>query len=405
MRKILCVLGTLLALSVVPSINTEAASVGKPVNVKQSGHSTDWVSVTWDDLHNSDGWEYQVSKDGTTWKSENSYCYQGMHLSNIEAGTSIWFKVRGIDKDSYGKVVSYGAWSDSVELVTSPDVKVSGVKSSSHTNTGFTLSWKPVKGANTYKVKVSDKEYYTNKNTIKIGKLAKNKNYSAYICAGRASNSYKAYQVWGVDFAAPVKPLTISKFEVSEFYRSDDGKMNVNVIKPKYNYGYSSTLAELELWTSYGKPKRLKTFNNKYISSMSISHSQLAKKCNKLLKVRIRYRVSDSNKKYISGNWSDWKYIVNRVNYNKSKFKNGKLTVSWKKITGAKGYKVYACNKLDGKYKLVKTTGSNSYTTSKVIGGKVRKGKSYYFKVIPYVVVKGKKINVSTLNEVLSVYL
>ena len=54
---------------------------------------------------------------------------------------------------------------------------------------------------------------------------------------------------------------------------------------------------------------------------------------------------------------------------------SGKIKLSWKKIEGAKEYKIYRATSKSGTYKLLKTTTSTSYTT----GGTV--GKTYYYKV------------------------
>lgn len=67
-----------------------------------------------------------------------------------------------------------------------------------------------------------------------------------------------------------------------------------------------------------------------------------------------------------------------------------KLKVTWKKVTGANGYTVYRSLKKNKSYKAVKTlkgVKSVSYTT-----GKLKKGKTYYFKVRAYRTIKGKKI-------------
>ncbi len=55
---------------------------------------------------------------------------------------------------------------------------------------------------------------------------------------------------------------------------------------------------------------------------------------------------------------------------------SGSIKVSWKKIDGAKEYKVYRATSKNGTYKLMKTTSSTSYTNSSV-----KAGTTYYYKV------------------------
>ena len=65
-----------------------------------------------------------------------------------------------------------------------------------------------------------------------------------------------------------------------------------------------------------------------------------------------------------------------------------KITVTWKKVTGATGYKVYRATKKSGKYKLVKTIKKQS--TVKFINKKLKKNKKYYYKVKAFKTVSGK---------------
>ncbi len=59
-----------------------------------------------------------------------------------------------------------------------------------------------------------------------------------------------------------------------------------------------------------------------------------------------------------------------------------KVTISWKKITGAKGYKVYRATSKDGTYTCVKEITSG--TTVKYVDEKVAFNKTYYYKVKAY---------------------
>lgn len=68
--------------------------------------------------------------------------------------------------------------------------------------------------------------------------------------------------------------------------------------------------------------------------------------------------------------------------------------VSWNKISGAQGYKIYRATSKSGKYKLVKkvTKGSTVAWRDKSL----KKNKKYYYKVKAYRVVKGKAVYGST---------
>ena len=64
----------------------------------------------------------------------------------------------------------------------------------------------------------------------------------------------------------------------------------------------------------------------------------------------------------------------------KAKAGKKKVSVSWKKVTGAKKYEVYRSAKKKSGYKKVSTVKTNKLTDKK----KLKKGKKYYFRVRAY---------------------
>ena len=66
------------------------------------------------------------------------------------------------------------------------------------------------------------------------------------------------------------------------------------------------------------------------------------------------------------------------------------ITVSWKKVEGCDGYRVYRATEKDGKYKPVKTC--SSVNTLSYKNSKLETGKTYYYKVRAYVNKNGKKL-------------
>ncbi len=62
------------------------------------------------------------------------------------------------------------------------------------------------------------------------------------------------------------------------------------------------------------------------------------------------------------------------------------VNVSWKKVSGVAGYKVYRAGSKNGSYKCVKTVKGDENTNYK--DGKLTTGKTYYYQVRPYL---GKK--------------
>ena len=64
-----------------------------------------------------------------------------------------------------------------------------------------------------------------------------------------------------------------------------------------------------------------------------------------------------------------------------------KATVHWKKVSGASGYQLYRADSRQGKYKCIKTQKGTKYTNKKL-----KKGKTYYYKVRAYKTVGKKKL-------------
>lgn len=78
-----------------------------------------------------------------------------------------------------------------------------------------------------------------------------------------------------------------------------------------------------------------------------------------------------------------------------------KVTLSWKKMSSAKGYKIYKSSKKNGKYSMIKRIKKNSrvkYTDSRVNGGQ-----TYYYKIRAYVKGEQKRIMDGKFSKVLKV--
>lgn len=72
------------------------------------------------------------------------------------------------------------------------------------------------------------------------------------------------------------------------------------------------------------------------------------------------------------------------------KIKNNTVSVSWKKTNGASGYYIYRATSKKGKYSKIKIITSGK--TLKYTDKKVKKGKTYYYKVVPFRKISGKAV-------------
>lgn len=113
----------------------------------------------------------------------------------------------------------------------------------------------------------------------------------------------------------------------------------------------------------------------------------------------LRFKVrSGMTKKDGSIVWSDYSKVTTvkmapkttKISGISNKKKN-KLTISWKKSSDAKGYEIWRKTGKNGKYKRIKTITKNS--TVKYTNSKLRKGKTYYYRVRSYAIGnKGQKV-------------
>ena len=71
--------------------------------------------------------------------------------------------------------------------------------------------------------------------------------------------------------------------------------------------------------------------------------------------------------------------------------KKKKAFLKWKKNSKATGYEIYRATKKNGKYKKIRTIKKAAAAT--FTDSKVKKGKTYYYKVRAYKTVKGNKAN------------
>lgn len=113
----------------------------------------------------------------------------------------------------------------------------------------------------------------------------------------------------------------------------------------------------------------------------------------------LRFKVrSGITKKDGSIVWSDYSKVTTvkmapkttKISGISNKKKN-KLTISWKKSSDAKGYEIWRKTGKNGKYKRIKTITKKS--TVKYTNSKLRKGKTYYYRVRSYAIGnKGQKV-------------
>lgn len=162
---------------------------------------------------------------------------------------------------------------------------------------------------------------------------------------------------------------------------------NYNTLTVKWKKSIGATGYVLYRATSKkGSYKKVKTITR----GATLSYKNKKLKTGKTYYYKVRpFRKTASGTRY--GSYSSIKSAKVKPNTPSVSSKAGKrkITVKWKKVSGASRYVVYRATKKKGKYKKVATLKSNrrSYTNKNL-----KKKKRYYYKVRVYKTVKGKKI-------------
>lgn len=134
---------------------------------------------------------------------------------------------------------------------------------------------------------------------------------------------------------------------------------------------------------STGKMKLVKTTSAKTLSYKTTKLKSATKYTYKI------YAYKLSGKTKVKGTGTSYTFVTKPAAVKKVKAVSKKkktASISWKKTKGASGYVVYMATSKKGKYKKIAQTKKTSYTKTKL-----KKGKTYYFKVRAYKTYKGKK--------------
>lgn len=371
--------------------NTPATVTG----LRQTGAGTGSVQVEWTALLEN-GTDYEAwistSATGNYVQKKTSTYGNNTTISDLNAGTTYYVKIRAYVKDANSQKV-YGGYSSPLEVVTTPNSKVSSLKHTKSTTSSISLSWKGVPGANCYAVfyrkssqgSQDEKVKYTTGTSITLSKLSKNETYTVYVHPARKTRDGKTIAV-GSQYAylwnRSVTPGKVSGLSCPYYFKSSS-QISMRCNSNKAADGY-----QWELYTSYKKKdtKVKSVYSNSNYAY--IKHSALKK--HNFYKVRVRpYAVTSSGKKYY-GAWSSWKYVSQQPDIKKMKSTSSGIQISWDKIAGADRYTVYVSTKKDSGYKKYCTTTKTSTTVKKYGKSKLKSGRKYYVYVVAQNKVKGK---------------
>ena len=188
------------------------------------------------------------------------------------------------------------------------------------------------------------------------------------------------------------KPAVLGRVSLSSVKSAGHKAVNIKWKKVTGANGYQVYRAT----SKNGKYKLVKDIKN--TNTVSYKDAKLTTGKTYYYKVRA-YKVVNNKNTYAAYS------AVKKVKVVPATVKIGKIVkrgnaqkVSWKKVSGATGYRVYQATSKNGKYKMVKDINkgkTTSYTTQNL-----KNGKTYFYKVRAYRTVGGKKVYGSYSNVI-----
>lgn len=375
----------MVAAFLVTGITSQAAVNG----LKQVSDGTDYVNVEWE----ASGYEYcgwQIATDAdfkNIIKSDWTYGTGPRALIyGLSEGTVYYVRVGG------GNTVKgcYANWSSPLQVITKPG-SISDVKFVTADDNSATIQYS-ADGADTYFIyeytsaTSDDKLICKTANTsYKIPIDSPHKN-TYYVIAAKTSNT--GYVAKTSHKSVKVNLLT-TKIAAKDFkkYNIMNKTNKMKVWASYYGDGY-----EVELMNAGGSKysNKISSKQNSFYRNGSET-SWFSYKENKFLKYRVRAYVDTDNGR-IYGQWSDDKaFCEMNVKYTRGK---KKVNMKWAKVNGSGKIKVMVSTKKSSKYKTFKTLkgSSRKVTVNKYGKSSLKKGKAYYFRVVPLVKINGKYV-------------
>lgn len=348
-------------------------------NVTQTDGGTTSVRIQWDADLSASRYQYTIT-DGVTTKTDDTSS-ANTTIFSLTAGKTYTFSVTGYN--SSGSVVAEE--SAPIQVTTAPNTDNFEVSQTDASTSSITVTGTGAVGADYYIVKSGDTTLAEGtSSTVKVTGLTANTKYDLRVYAARKSASgYLSYEDYSYKTIYSARTLSnalkTSEFGVSNvFYYSNVYYFAVNGANNASGY-------QLQFQNMKGKTKKTVTTTN--MSSTNIS--------NFINGHFYRYRVRSyavCGTKNVYSKWSGFRY-VGIVPDLSGKMVNGSIRLSWNKVSDAKKYIVYASTKEKSGFKKIKTLSSSkkSLTVSKVNGKKIKRGTTYYFRIVTYS-KSGKKL-------------
>lgn len=362
------------AFSLFGKMDVNAATAA--TDLKQTDDDTNSVRIEWNGALDDSEYYVEISEDQQNWveKDSGSASFKHSYLNGLNAGSTYYVRVKTEAVDGTT------AYSEVIDVVTTPSGSISNFIQKDATTSSVSLSWDKVDNANMYKLEYYDegKGTYTEEATTTENSYKKSGLNAAFI-EGR-------FRVYACR-KSQAGYVAEGKYDTVFYVRTIPGK----VTSVKKNY-WTRSKTSSTLYLEWKKSERVKGYQikifdtkNKCIETYNSDYNwsyirDLSGKSCATVKIRSYISINGKNK---YGAWSTAKNIVPEV-YGQFTKRNGSLSISWQKVTGATGYDIYVKTAYNGTYKKVGSVSGkkNSYKITKFKGKKIKLSNTYYVAVV-----------------------
>lgn len=357
------------------------------MGLKQTNAGSGSVDLEWNAQLGADHYHVQFSQDGKTWTDMDYSSSPDEYIYNLSTDTNYYARVVAYKGSHYSGSHEVMAISETA-IVGTKAAKVTGLTQTAAGVNSVSMSWNASAGAASYVI-----YGYINYNWTQIGTSATN---SATI-SGVAATTSTRFAV------AAVKNVTGGTVTGDQCSGVEMKAIPIKVSRIAMQYYWDSLKEAKYIWTDVnnadGYQYEVKSANGKktYFRATSTSSYTYVKPFPRgiFVKARVRAYVTVGNKVYY-GAWSPYTYHASSKKVTAKRSSNGKkISLKWKKVSGACGYQVYVSTKSNGGFKKVKSLSSkkSSYTITKCGKKKLKKGKTYYVQLRYQTKVGKKKVS------------